>query len=257
MTSEAILFEVGGWLIMACLALVVVLLFLKLIQRFGFIFRALDYLTMPGAIFHELGHYLACKAHGTRVVEVKWFHWGYMLNRERASRETDRTMGFVRHAWAQNAFVQFQIGAAPLLSCGVFWLLGIAGAHLLLSETSPVASALTSLQETLAVIILLWIGIASADRMLPSDVDMENVLKFRRKDPASIITHLLARAILAINKFLYRTINGVPAWGAITSLATLYVLLRFSIPGGQAYLEPFGIIAAAIRDFAEAAKEIN
>ena len=70
---------------MACLALIVVLLFLKLIQRLGFIFRALNYLTMPGAIFHELGHYLVCKAYGIRVSHVDWFHWGYMLNRERAS----------------------------------------------------------------------------------------------------------------------------------------------------------------------------
>ena len=257
MTARTIFFEVGGWLIMACLALIVVLLFLKLIQRFGFIFRALDYLTMPGAIVHELGHYMACKAHGIRVAEVNWFHWGYMLNREQASRETNRRMGFVRHVWAPNAFVQFQIGAAPLLSCGVFWLLGIVGVHLLLSETSPFNTALTPALETIVVIILLWIGLASADRMLPSEGDMKNVLRFKERAPVSVTFRVLARVILAINKLLYRLINGVPAWGALTSLVTLFVLLRFSIPGGQAYLEPFGVIATAIRDFAEAAKEIN
>ena len=242
---------------MACLALIVVLLFLKLIQRFGFIFRALDYLTMPGAIFHELGHYLGCKAYGVKVIHVDWFHWGYMLNRERASRETDNRLGAVWRARTPNIFVQFQISAAPMLSCGLFWLIAVVGVHLLLSETSPFNTALTPALETIVVIILLWIGLASADRMLPSEGDMKNVLRFKERDPVSVTFRVLARVILAINKLLYRLINGVPAWGALTSLVTLFVLLRFSIPGGQAYLEPFGVIATAIRDFAEAAKEIN
>ena len=258
MTSEAILFEVGGWLIMACLALIVVLLFLKLIQRLGFIFRALDYLAMPGAMVHELGHYLACKLHGIGVSEVKWFHWGYMLNRERAYYETGGVAGYVRPTEpAPNIFVQFQICAAPLLSCGLFWLLSIVGVHLLISETSSLNSTLTPLQETVAVVVLLWIGLASAASMLPSDTDMQIVLDFDSRDRSSLVIRPVAWVILAINRMLYRYIRDVPAWGAITSLATLYVLLKFSIPGGQAYLEPFGVIATAIRDFAEAAKSIN
>ena len=257
MTSEAILFEVGGWLIMACLALIVVLLFLKLIQRFGFIFRALDYLAMPGTIFHELGHYLVCKAYGVRVFDVEWFHWGYMLNPRRAFFETDGIMGGVARAKAPNIFVQFQISAAPLLSCGLFWLLSTVGVHLLLSESSPVNSTLAPLLETVVVIILLWLGLASAASMLPSDTDMKNVLKYESHNPLRIFFLVPAWVIRALNSMLYRDIGGVPAWGVITSLTTLYVLLRFSIPGGQAYLEPIGIIATAIRDFAEAAKEIN
>ena len=257
MTARTIFFEIGGWLIIACLALIVVLLFLKLIQRFGFIFRALDYLTMPGAIFHELGHYLACRINGVRVFEVKWFHWGYMVNRERASSETRRQLGFVEFAGGQNIFVLFQIGAAPLLSCGMFWVLSIIGVHLLISEASMFDSTLLPLWETVAVVFLLWIGLASADRMLPSEVDMLNVLEVENRTPSDWLVRVPARLILAINRFLYRYINGVPAWDAITSLFTLYVLLRFSIPGGQAYLEPFGIIAVAIKDFAEAAKGIN
>ena len=151
MTARTIFFEVGGWLIMACLALIVVLLFLKLIQRFGFVFRRLDYLAMPGTIIHELGHYLVCKAYGVRVFHVDWFHWGYMINREHASRETDRLMGVVRFASNENIYILFQIGAAPLLSCGLFWLLSIVGVHLLISEASPLNSTLTPFQETVAI----------------------------------------------------------------------------------------------------------
>ena len=257
MTSEAILFEVGGWLIMACLALIVVLLFLKLIQRFGFIFRALDYLTMPGAIFHELGHYLACRINGVRVFEVKWFHWGYMVNRERASSETRRNLGFVEFAGGQNIFVLFQIGVAPLLSCGMFWVLSIIGVHLLISEASMFDSTLPHLWETIVVVFLLWVGLASADRMLPSEVDMLNVLEVENRTPSDWSVRAPARLILAVNKLLYRIVNDVPVWGTITSLTTLFVLLKFSIPGGHAYLEPFGLIAAAIRDFAEAAKDLS
>ena len=257
MTSEAIFFEVGGWLIMACLALIVVLLFLKLIQRLGFIFRALNYLTMPGAIFHELGHYLVCKAYGIRVSHVDWFHWGYMLNRERASRETDRQMGVVRFARTENIYVLFLICAAPLLSCGLFWCLSIVGIHLLISEASPLNSTLTPFQEAIAIVVLLWVGLASAARMLPSDGDMLNVLTFENRTRSDWLVRVPARLILAINRMLYRYIRGVPAWDAITSLATLYVLLKFSILGGQAYLEPFGVIATAIRDFADAAKSVN
>ena len=257
MTARTIFFEIGGWLIMACLALIVVLLFLKFIQRFGFVFRALDYLTMPGAIVHELGHYLACKAHGIRVAEVKWFHWGYMLNRERASRETGGSMGSVRRAKAPNVFVQFQISAAPLLSCGLFWLLSIVGVHLLLSETSPVNATLMPLQETVAVIILLWIGLASASRMLPSDIDMRNVLGFESDSLLKFTVTAPAWMIQTINRMLYRSVGGIFAWGAITALTTLIVLLQFSVPGGRAYLEPFGIIAVTIRDVTDAAKGIN
>ena len=257
MTSEAILFEVGGWLIMACLALIVVLLFLKLIQRFGFIFRALDYLAMPGTIVHELGHYLVCKAYGVRVFDVEWFHWSYMINPKRAFFETDGNMGRVERAKAPNIFVQFQISAAPLLSCGLFWLLSTVGVHLLLSESSPVNSTLAPLLEIVVVIILLWLGLASAASMLPSDPDMENVLKYESHSPLRIFFRVPAWVIRAINRMLYRDIGGVPAWGVVTSLATLYILLRFSIPGGQAYLEPFGVIATAIRDFAEAAKDLG
>ena len=257
MESRTIFFEVGGWLIMGCLTLIVVLLFLKLIQRFGFIFRALDYLTMPGAIFHELGHYLACKAHGIRVYEVKWFHWGYMVNRERASNETRRRLGFVKFAGGLDIYVLFQIGAAPLLSCGMFWLLGITGVHLLISETSPFNSTLTPFQEAVAIIFFLWIGLASADRMLPSKVDMLNVLENEHRSTLDWMVRAPARLIIEINKALYRYINGVPAWGVITSLTTLYILLRFSIPGGQAYLEPIGVIADAIREFAEASKNLG
>ena len=198
---------------MGCLTLIVVLLFMKLIQRFGFIFRALDYLTMPGAIFHELGHYLCCKAHRIHVFHVDWFHWGYMLDRERASRETENRLGAVWRAKTPNIFVQFQISAAPLLSCGICWLIAVVGLHLLLSETSPFNAALTPALETIVIIILLWIGLASADRMLPSEGDMKNVLKFKERDPISVVFRTLAHVILAINKLLYRIINGVPAWG--------------------------------------------
>ena len=144
-----------------------------------------------------------------------------------------------------------------MLSCGMFWVLSIIGVHLLISEASMFDSTLLPLWETVAVVFLLWIGLASADRMLPSEVDMLNVLEVENRTPSDWLVRVPARLILAINRFLYRYINGVPAWDAITSLFTLYVLLRFSIPGGQAYLEPFGIIATAIRDFAEAAKGIN
>ena len=257
MTSEAILFEVGGWLIMACLALIVVLLFLKLIQRFGFIFRALDYLAMPGTVFHELGHYLACRAYGVRVTRVDWFHWGYMINREHTALQTDNRMGAVWGDSSPNVFVEFQISAAPLLSCGIFWMLGIVGLHLLIADASPLNSTLTPLQETVAVVLLLWIALASAASILPSDGDMMIILTFEPRTPSDWLVRVPARLILAVNKLLYRIVNDVPVWGTITSLTTLFVLLKFSIPGGHAYLEPFGLIAAAIRDFAEAAKDLS
>ena len=258
MTSEAILFEVGGWLIMACLALIVVLLFLKLISKFRLVFAILKYLTMPGTIIHEAGHYLACKLYGFQVVEVKWFHWGYMLNYEKAIRETNRRRGYVHYVdHRSNIFVLFQVNAAPLLSCGLLWLLCIIGVHLLISETSPFSAVLIPLQETVAVLILLWIGLASASRMLPSDIDMRNVLGFESDSPLKFTVKAPAWMIQTINRMLYRSVGGVFAWGAITALTTLIVLLQFSVPGGRAYLEPFGIIAAAIRDFADAAKSVN
>ena len=135
MTARTIFFEVGGWLIMASLALIVVLLFLKLVFKFRPLFDAIDYLSMPGTIIHEFGHYAVCKIYGIQVVKVKWFHWGYMLNRERAYYETGGVAGYIRPTEpAPNIFVQFQICAAPLLSCGLFWLLSIVGVHLLISE---------------------------------------------------------------------------------------------------------------------------
>ena len=257
MTSEAILFEVGGWLIMACLALIVVLLFLQVIARFRFVFKILDYLAMPGTIVHEFGHYIVCKAYGIRVIEVKWFHWGYMLNYERAHRETRGTKGYVSRERAPSILVQFQVSAAPLLSCGLIWCLSIVGAHLLISEASSFNSTLAPLQKTVAVVVLLWVGLAAAARMLPSNADMENVLKWRPTSPLDHLIRLTARLIRGINGLLRKFLESVQLWSVVTTLTTLFVLLRFSIPGGQAYLEPFGVIATAIRDFAEAAKSIN
>ena len=257
MTSEAILFEVGGWLIMACLALIVVLLFLKLVFKFRPLFDAIDYLSMPGTIIHEFGHYAVCKIYGIQVVKVKWFHWGYMLNYEKALHETKGRAGFVRRARAPNILVQFQVSAAPLLSCGLFWCLSIVGVHLLISEASSLNSTLTPLQETVAVVVLLWVGLAAAARMLPSNADMENVLNWLPTSPLDHLIRLTARLIRGINGLLRKFLEGVQLWSVVTTLTTLYVLLQFSIPGGQAYLESFGIIAVAIRDFAEAAKSIN
>lgn len=258
MTAETIFFEVGVWLIMALLAWTVLLLFLNLIQRFRLVFRALDRLSMPGTIIHEFGHYIMCKAYGIQIDEVKWFHWGYMLNYEKALHQTGGTTGYVRPAEpAPNMFVQFQISAAPLMSGGLFWLLSIGGIHLVISKTSPISDALPPLYETILVAVLLWVGLAAAARMLPSNRDMEIVLNWPPTNLLERLIGLIAWLIRSMNGLLRNYHKGVRVWSVVTTLTTLFVLLQYSIPGGQSYLESFGIIAVVIRDIGEAVKDVR
>jgi hypothetical protein len=62
-----------------------------------------------GTVVHELGHFVACKIFGHRVLEVKWFdpdaHGG--------------SLGYVRHNWDRDDIYQgignFFIGIGPIL----------------------------------------------------------------------------------------------------------------------------------------------
>ena len=252
MIAEEILLDMLTWTFIGLLWFIVALLLLKAVLYLKPALLLLDYLAMPGTIIHELGHFLACKIHGIRVSEVKWFHWGYMLNYERAYHRTGGVVGYVRRAESPNSlFVQFQISVAPLISGGLFWVLSLFGVHLLISESSSLTDSLPPIYEAATVGILLWVGLAASARMLPSDTDMDNVLKWSARNPLHIFIHLIAWLVFLANKVFRGHVEGVRSWGLLTTLLTLWVLLRFSIPGGESYIEPFSDLSYIIQGIAQ------
>lgn len=235
---------------------ILLVLFIKFLLKFRPIFAMLEYASMPGTIVHEFGHFIVCRLHGLQVLQVKWFYWRYMLRPSRSIYETQSVRGYVHYSMPSSTssklFVKLQVGAAPLFICPMVWLVCVGFVHLLISESSQLSQVIPRPYEYLLATSLLWVALAASGRMLPSDADLD-IDMGGRLNPETAIDILsigIAKVLLAFNWLLRRNVEGVYAWGGITIVLTLILLLKFSIPGGEQYLEPFAVIVTTIREVA-------
>ena len=256
-TVRSIFFEAGEWLLTFAILYVLLVLFIKLLLRFRPVFAVLEYASMPGTIVHEFGHFIVCKLHRLEVVKVKWFYWRYMLRPSRSRYETSGIRGYVSFlmppsSTSSKLFVMLQVGAAPLIIGSMVWLICVGIVHVLISDSSQLSQVIPSPYEYLLIISLLWVALAASGRMLPSDADLQ-IDNGGRLNPETAIDRLsigISKVLLAFNWLLRRNVEGVYAWGGITLVLTLIVLLKFSIPGGEQYLEPLSIVVSTVREIA-------
>ncbi|MBI4317810.1 MAG: DUF3267 domain-containing protein [Chloroflexi bacterium] len=149
-------------------------------------------LSLPGVVFHELGHYVFCRLAGARVHEVVFFRFG-------------NPAGYVVHTAPKHFREHFAIVVGPFL------VNSAVGFALFWSVTSRWGKALSvsDLQSLALATAALWLGTSVSLQAFPSKGDARSLWQVANR-------HLRHGNILAA--------LGYPAVGTIFLVNLLRIL---------------------------------
>jgi len=135
--------------------------------------KAITFLTFPGVVLHEMGHYIACIISGVRVLKVKY------INRE--------GNGYVKHDSPESFFKSLFICTAPFL----------------FSSLVSVALVMDFKTENRGLwsFIMLWTAFSAGAHCFPSTQDGKNLWENTKKSLKGL--NILALAGLPVVLLIY------------------------------------------------------
>ena len=173
----------------------------------------MHFITIPGSIFHELAHQLACYLVGHQVLEVRYI-----------VRDNPAYAGYVLHQGRPGVARHLFIGIAPLLMGFAIWAVTLGLGWFWLSDGQ------IALWQVGVLMVAAWMTAAATYAALPSPLDMEGVFQ----QPFSLLTipcYLIAGPVWLIAHDYKLHLWGWTLWRVLVVAGTAYAVYRLAGPG--------------------------
>ena len=196
----------------------------------------MHYITIPGSIFHELAHQLACYLVGHRVLEVRYI-----------VRDNPAFAGYVLHQGPPGVARHLFIGIAPLIMWFAIWAEALTLGWFFLRDGQ------IAVWQGVVLMGVAWATAAATYAALPSPLDMEGVFQ----QPFSILTipcYAIAAPVWLIAHDYKLHLWGWTLWRVLVVVGTAYVIYLLinpdipQLPGPAGLTERIGAVLESLVD---------